>query len=62
MPRIGWRAEQSGATQSSHIDGGLGAKPLQLGNFLIFREKITILMSFGSHFASFKSYLKDLQC
>ena len=24
---IGWRAEQSGTTQSSHVDGSLGAKP-----------------------------------
>ena len=49
---IGWRAEQSGATQSFHIDGGLGAKPLPLGNFFFFfREKITISTPFESHFA-----------
>ena len=33
---IGWRAEQSGATQSSHIDRGLWAKPLSLGGFFDF--------------------------
>ena len=33
---IGWGAEQSGATQSSHINGSLGAKPMSLGDFLIF--------------------------
>ena len=36
---IGWRAEQSGATQLSHIDGDLGEKPLVLGDFLISRVK-----------------------
>ena len=50
---IGWRAEQRGATQLSHKDGGLRAKPLSLGDFLIFREKITISTPFGSHFAHF---------
>ena len=35
---IGWQAEQSGATQSSQVDGGQRAKP-SLDGFLIFREK-----------------------
>ena len=36
---IAWRAGQSGATLSPHIDGGLEAKPLSLDDFLIFRER-----------------------
>ena len=50
---IGWRDEQIVATQSSHLDGGLGAKPLSLGNFLIFRVRIVISTPFGSHFVRF---------
>ena len=50
---IGWRADQSAATQLSHINGSLGAIPLSLGEFLVFREKITISTKFGSHFARF---------
>ena len=50
---IGGRAEQSAATQSSHVDKGLGAKPLSLGDCLIFREKITISTPFESHFVRF---------
>ena len=34
---IGWQAEQSAATKSSHKDGGLGVKPRSLCNF--FFEK-----------------------
>ena len=49
---IGWRAEQSSTTESFHIDWGLGAKPQSLGDFLFFREKITLSKPFGSHFAS----------
>ena len=36
---IRWQAEQSVATQSSHIDGNLGAKPLLLGEFFDFSRK-----------------------
>ena len=39
---IGW-PEQSGATQSCHVHGDLGVKPMSLGDFLIFREKTTSL-------------------
>ena len=35
---IGWRAEQSAATQLFPINGGLEAKLLSLGDYLIFRE------------------------
>ena len=35
----GWRSEQSAAIQSSDINGGLGAKPLSLSDFLIFQKK-----------------------
>ena len=33
------RAEQSVATKSYHVDEGLGAKPLLLGDFFYFSEK-----------------------
>ena len=61
-----WRTEQSGATQSSHTDGGLRAKPLSLGNCLrkktiVFQRHLDHLSPFG-YFARFWSYLKELNC
>ena len=39
MSSSGRQAEQSGATQSSHIDGGQGAKPLLLEDYFNFSKK-----------------------
>ena len=55
-----WRAERNGSTQASDIDGDLGTKPKSMGNFFDFLKKINILTPFGSHFARFQSYLKEL--
>ena len=52
---IGWWAEQSGATKSSHIDGGMGAMPLSLGDFLIFPEKNNY---FNAIWITFRTFLK----
>ena len=53
---LGLGCKLSKVVQLNHllIDGGLGAKPLSLGDFLIFREKITISTPFESHFACLK--------
>ena len=57
MSSSGRQAEQSGATQSSYIDGGQGAKPLLLEDYFNFsKKKVTVLTPFGSHFARFQSY------
>ena len=48
--------------QLKHVTGGGGmeAEPPAAGQFfVIFLEKMAILMQFGSHFARFQSHLKE---
>ena len=40
---IGQHVEQTATIQANWVDGGLGAKPTVVGQFLQFFEKITIL-------------------
>ena len=50
---IGQHVEQTGAIQAYWVDGGLGAKPTVVEQFLQFFENITILTSFGLYFDRF---------
>ena len=52
---IGWRTEQSGATQSFHIDGGLGANPSSAGQFFDFSRKSNC---FNTIWIPFRTFLK----
>ena len=50
---IGQHVEQTGAIQAHWVDGGLGAKPTVVEQFLQFFENVTILTSFGLYFDRF---------
>ena len=49
-------AGQNGATQSCYVHRGLGAKPMSLGDFLIFREKY--LAYFNAIWITFRTFSK----